>query len=192
SIKSRQRLSIPSLFICHPMIGWSSSSASEYSRAWVSIVLSLRCRRRSTQRVWRYRAHRPAVTSNSKRYRDVCARSRGPDGHMSESAEVSSFAVCSPSKGELGTQHDGIESAADRSAEWRPCDPAAGRGRKPLVDAAVQVVEHEPHIRVRIPVHPGLIDGLLAAADRVAAGRRRDARGEIVVQVDRADSPGQL
>src|SRR6266849_2389405 len=97
-----------------------------------------------------------------------------------------------PSERELRPHHDGIEIAADRGAEGRPGGTAAGRGRKPLVDAAVQVIEHEADIGVGVPVQPGRVDRLSAAPDGVAGGGGREAGGEMVVEADRAEAGREL
>src|SRR6266851_6908520 len=96
------------------------------------------------------------------------------------------------SERELRPHHDGIEIAADRGAEGGPGGTAAGRGRKPLVDAPVQVIEHEPDIGVGVPVQPGRVDRLSAASDGVAGGGGRDSGGEMVVETDRAEAGREL
>src|SRR5205814_1624136 len=85
-----------------------------------------------------------------------------------------------------------IEIPADRCAERRPCDAAARRRGEPLVDAPVQVIEHEADVGIRVPVQSGCEHGLLAAAHGVTADGRCDARYQVIVEVYRADASRQL
>ena len=80
--------------------------------------------------------------------------------------------VTPASKGDLRPQRDGVEIAAELGA----------RGRA-FIDDAVQIIEHEPHVRVGIPVHAHRVDRLAAAADAVAAGGNGNTGLEVVVEM---------
>src|SRR3982074_1996893 len=54
------------------------------------------------------------------------------------------------SEPDLRARDEGIDPAAHRSAERSSGNPATCRGREALVDVAVQEVEHEADIGVRI------------------------------------------
>jgi hypothetical protein len=52
-------------------------------------------------------------------------------------------------------------------------------------DITVQVVEHEPDVAINVPVQACRIGRLLPAGDTICGG-------ELVVEIDRADTPGEL
>src|SRR5690348_9514789 len=101
----------------------------------------------------------------------------------SESAEPRSSAR--RLENELGAQRDRVHRAADRGAD-RNRSAVAGFG---AVDDAVQIIEHEAQIVVRIPVETEGINRLLAAGKARADQR---ARGEVVVEIDDAVAGREL
>jgi len=68
-----------------------------------------------------------------------------------------------------------------KRVEARPCVDGAGGAGLPG-DVAMQVVEHEAHVAVDVPVQRRGVDVLPSAGD---AGRGCD----LIVQVDRAETP---
>src|SRR5690348_9256955 len=88
-------------------------------------------------------------------------------------------------EGELRAQRDRIHGAAGRGSD-RNRTAIAGFG---AVDDAVQIIEHETQIVVRIPVEAEGIDRLLAAGK---ARPDQRARGEVVVEIDDAVAGREL
>src|SRR5260370_3073109 len=62
----------------------------------------------------------------------------------------------------------------------------AGVGGADLLgDVAVQIVEHEAHVAVDVPVQRRRVDGLSSTGDAVGGG-------ELIVEIDRSDTTGNF
>ena len=66
-------------------------------------------------------------------------------------------------------------------------------GTAEFVHRAMQIVDHEPHVSVHVPVQPDRVDVLRSASDAVGI-RDRNTRCEEIVQIDitvaSSDFPG--
>src|SRR3984957_3380771 len=100
--------------------------------------------------------------------------------------------TASHARGAEGGRLEGNLDAGRQRAEFRTDVRPQGNGRAvELVYGAVQVVDHEPHVSVHVPIQPGGDDVLRSAGDAVGY-RGRDAGREEGVEIDIAVANGDF
>src|SRR6266852_2654803 len=88
-----------------------------------------------------------------------------------------------PTEGHANSLERNLSSHRER-IELRTGITGVG-GADLLGDVAVQIVEHEAHVAVDVPVKRRRIDGLSSTGDAVGGG-------ELIVEIDRADTTGHF